>query len=126
MTIESIYENHYLGETYRTGVAYLRATSPRDDRAPRKMGQESLEQQRQMIAEAARGEQTIIVAEFIEYGTERGLRPAFKRLTAFAEETHVQNVLVVHENFLDHRGRWFSYLLSYLNECHLNLVLAEN
>jgi DNA invertase Pin-like site-specific DNA recombinase len=126
MTIESIYENQYRGETYRAGVAYLRVTSPRNDRAPRAVGRESLEQQRQMIAEAARGQRTIIVAEFIDYGTDRGFRPAFKRLAAFAEETRVQEVFVVHENFLDHRERWFHFLMRYLIENDLNLIPAED
>ncbi|KTS55308.1 hypothetical protein NS206_17385 [Microbacterium testaceum] len=62
MHITSIYKEHYLGETYRTGVAYLRARNEEDDRAPRRVGDYSITRQRELIAKAARAEGVIILS----------------------------------------------------------------
>ncbi|KZE43283.1 hypothetical protein [Microbacterium sp. T32] len=75
MHITSIYKEHYLGETYRTGVTYLRARNEEDDRAPRHVGDHSIARQRELIAKAARATGVIIAAEYIEYGDHRGTGP---------------------------------------------------
>jgi DNA invertase Pin-like site-specific DNA recombinase len=104
MTNQSIYSEHYEGTTYRTGVAYLRARSRTDPRPPRKVGRETLDQQREIVAQAARKEQTIIVAEFIDYGTPRGLRPGLEALLDFTTTTHVQNCYLVSRRHLTTRA----------------------
>ena len=96
MEIRSIYTDHYEGTTYRTGVAYLRARSQSDDRAPEGVGVLNLDAQRADIIEFAKGNQMIIVAEFIEHGTDHphGTRPALDRLLKFAEATHPGSCIV--------------------------------
>ncbi|MFB2556749.1 hypothetical protein [Herbiconiux liangxiaofengii] len=103
MTITSIYKEHYQGTTYRTGVAYLRARSRSDPRSPLRVGRDTLDQQRDIIAQAARREQTIIVAEFIDYGILQGLRPGLEALFDFSTTTHVQNCYLVSRRHLTTR-----------------------
>lgn len=125
MQDKSIYKEHYPGETYRAGVAYLRARSPKDDRAPRKIGAYPLDTQRQIIAKAARARQTIIVAEFIEYGDRtKGFRPAFTAAVSFACDTHVPELFAVREEYLTWRHEDFAFLMSYLTESEITLVPA--
>lgn len=101
MNDKSIYKVHYQGTTYWAGVAYLRARSRADDRAPSRNRTLTLNQQRDTIAEAARAMQMIIVAEFIDYGPDRpGLRPGMNALLAFAENTHVRSCLVADHDYV--------------------------
>lgn len=125
MHITSIYEDHYLGETYRAGVAYLRARTPNSDRAPRRIGTYPLDQQRQIIAKAARIEQTIIVAEFVEYGDQAtGFRPAFRQCVSFACETHVPYLFVAREEYLTWRPEDFDLLMRHLADTQIILMPA--
>jgi hypothetical protein len=124
MRPESIYEEQYRGETYRAGVAYLRARSPSDPRAPRKVGAFPLDTQRQIIAKAARANGTIIVAEFIEYGDRRGFRAAFTQAVSFACEMHIRELVTVGDPFLSWRGEDFSFLMGYLKDSEIDFVPA--
>lgn len=125
MQDKSIYKEHYLGETYRAGIAYLRARSHKDDRAPRRIGTYSLDTQRQIIAKAARAQKTIIVAEFIEYGDHaRGLRPAFTAAVALASETCVPVLFTARAEYLTWRRDDFTFLARYLATSEIALVPA--
>jgi DNA invertase Pin-like site-specific DNA recombinase len=60
------------------------------------MGRLTLDQQRQIIATAARTLEMIIVAESVDYGRPRpGLRPGLSALVALAENIHISNCVVV-------------------------------
>ncbi len=124
MNITSIYEEHFHGETYRTGVAYLRARGPDDDRAPRRVGTESLEEQRRLIAQAAREQQTIIVAEFIEYGDQPFTveRSALDSLIALALETGIRECFVLDSRYLASRRSERSTRLKQLSRINLELT----
>jgi hypothetical protein len=125
MNVTSIYKEHYLGETYRVGVAYLRARTPNDDRSPRSIGTYPLNQQREIIAKAARRQQTIIVAEFIEYGDRHpGYRPAFRAATSFACDTHVPILFVAREEYLTRRRDDFPLLMRSLADADITLAPA--
>lgn len=117
MTIASIYSNHYPGETYRFAVAYLRARSPKNHRAPRQVGPETLDEQRRIIAQYAKERRAIIVAEFIDYGDpRRGERHGFERLRGFAARTRVPEVFVVHHDYIDWRHHGFTAKMHRLYE----------
>lgn len=120
----SIYkEDYYRGETFRFSVAYLRARSPQDGRAPRKAGYEPLEEQRQMIAQTARAAKTIIIAEFIDYGpTDPQYHPALDRLCTLAVETGIRTVLTAGERYLHWRKEHFDVLHHQLKQANLTLV----
>ena len=124
MHIRSIYEEHYLGETYRTGVAYLRARQEGDDRAPRRVGDYSLARQREFIAKAARVRGVIIVAEYIEYGDHEGYRPAFTSAVTFMSETHVPDLFVAREESLARRQSDFWLLMTQLIDSQITLNRA--
>jgi len=125
MHITSIYEDHYLGATYRAGIAYLRARAPGDDRAPRRTGTYPLDQQRTIIAHAARVQQTIIVAEIIEYGDRaKGFRPAFRQLGAFMCETHAPYLFVARDEYLAWRAEDHALLTRYLADADITLIPA--
>lgn len=116
MHITSIYKEHYLGETYRAGVAYLRARKEGDDRAPRRVGDYSIARQQEFIAKAARAEGVIIVAEYIEYGDEPGYRPAFTSAVAFISETHVRDLYAARDEYLTWRRKDFHLFMHHLSE----------
>ena len=124
MHIRSIYEEHYLGETYRTGVAYLRARNERDDRAPRRVGDYSLARQRKFIAKAARARGVIIIAEYIEYADHPGYRPAFTSAVTFMSETHVPDLFVAREEYLARRQSDFELFMTLLKDSQIELVTA--
>ena len=126
MHIKSIYEEHYLGETYRTGVAYLRARKEGDDRAPRRVGTYSIARQRELIAKAARAQGVIIVAEYIEYGDEPGYQPAFLQAMAFISETQVPDLFVASERYLTWRTHEWVLLTSYLISNNITLKSASD
>lgn len=127
MQDKSIYTEHYLGETYRAGIAYLRARSSKDDRAPRPVGSHTLDMQRTIIAKAARAARTIIVAEFIEYGHRpKGYRPSFTQAVTFACETQVPDLFVARSEYLTHRHEDFSFLMRHLIENNIALVPAHD
>lgn len=121
MHIRSIYEEHYLGETYRTGVAYLRARNEDDDRAPRLVGDYSLARQREFIAKAARAQGVIIIAEYVEYGDQEGYRPAFTSAVAFMSETHVPDLFVAREEYLSRRQSDFGLFMELLKDSQITL-----
>lgn len=121
----SIYKEHYHGETDRAGVAYLRARSTKDDRAPRRIGTYPLDVQRQIIARAARTARTIIVAEFIEYGDRTpGFRPAFTAAVTFTSETQVQDLFVARDEYLTRRREDYPFLMRYLTDNGITLTAA--
>ena len=124
MHIRSIYEEHYLGETYRTGVAYLRARNEGDDRAPRRVGDYSLARQREFIAKAARAQGVIIIAEYIEYGDQEGYRPAFTSAVTFMSETGVPDLFVAREAYLARRQSDFRLFMETLKNSRIELVTA--
>lgn len=125
MNITSIYEDHYRGETYRFGVAYLRVRSPRDERAPRHLTQYPLDTQRRIIASAAREQHTIIVGEYIEYGDwHHGLRPALNGLLTLAGETHLGTCFVVRESYLATRTADRTFWDTHFALCDIDLVAA--
>ena len=124
MNITSVYEEHYLGETYRTGVAYLRARAEGDDRAPRRVGRYSITRQREIIAKAARAARVIIVAEYIEYGDTPGYRPAFTSMLTFMSETQVPDLFVAREEYLTRRRGERSLLLENLSISNITLTPA--
>lgn len=124
MHIRSIYEEHYLGETYRAGVAYLRARSEEDDRAPRKVGSYSIARQRDIIAKAARAQRVIIVAEYIEYADRPGYRPAFTSAVTFMSETQARDLFVARDDYLTWRSEDYSLFVSYLTSSDITLVPA--
>jgi len=124
MHITSIYKEHYLGETYRTGVAYLRARNEGDDRAPRHVGDHSIARQREFIAKAARADGVIIVAEYIEYGDSRGYRPAFTSAMDFMSETGVPDLFVAREEYLARRQSDFGLFMRTLENSRIELVTA--
>lgn len=124
MHIKSIYEEHYLGETYRTGVAYLRARTEKDDRAPRRVGDYSITRQREFIAKAARAERVIIIAEYIEYGDEPGYQPAFLQAMSFISETQVPDLFVASDEYLTWRCRDVAPFMDYLRTSHVQLITA--
>lgn len=124
MHIKSIYEEHYLGETYRTGIAYLRARKEGDDRSPRRVGTYSIARQREFIAKAARAEGVIIVAEYIEYGDTPGLRPAFTQAMSFASETQVSDLFVVRDEYLTWRRDDRSAFLKYIETSQIRFTPA--
>lgn len=121
MHIRSIYKEHYLGETYRTGVAYPRARNEEDDRAPRRVGDYSLARQREFIAEAARARGVIIVAEYIEYGDHEGYRPAFTSAVTFMSETGVPDLFVAREEYLARRQSDFGLFIDTLKNSQITL-----
>lgn len=124
----SVYkENYYRSETYRFAVCYLRARSPEDTRAPRKVGYESLDEQRQLIAQTARANQTIIVAEFIDYGytTARDC-PGLGRLCEFTAETGIRQVFTTSECFLHQRSDYFEALNNQLFIVDLTPVFCRS
>ncbi len=125
MQDQSIYNEHYLGETYRAGVAYLRARSVADSRAPRRVGSYSLDHQRQIIAKAARTAKTIIVAEYIEFDDHPGFRPMFTQAVVFACETCIPVLFVARETYLTWRQEDFSFLIRYLIESGIALEPAH-
>lgn len=103
MEIKSIYRNHYEGQTYRVGVAYLRARSETDDRSPAKVGVLTVDEQRAQIRAGAQHLRMIIVAEFIEYGTDfvpGGWRPALQRMIRFGKDRGVRECLVAEDAYL--------------------------
>lgn len=63
---QSVYNNHYGGETYRFGVAYLR--QEKEDYEPDFYAGRypSLDEQRKIIADLAIKAQTIVIAEFVD------------------------------------------------------------
>lgn len=124
MHIRSIYKEHYLGETYRTGVAYLRARNEEDDRAPRRVGNYSLARQREFIAKAARAQGVIIIAEYIETGDHAGYRPAFTSAVTFMSETHVPDLFVAHEKYLARRRSDLGLFMETLKNSRIELVTA--
>lgn len=124
MQDKSIYKEHYLGETYRAGVAYLRARDGADDRPPGRVGSYPLDVQRQIIAKAARADRTIIVAEYIEYGDRRGFRPGIVSAAGFASETRIADLYVAREEYLTWRPEDFALLMQYLKDSEVALVPA--
>ena len=126
MHIRSIYEEHYLGETYRTGVAYLRARNEGDDRAPRRVGEHSIARQRELIAKAARANGVIIIAEYIEYGDHEGYRPAFTSAVTFMSETGVPDLFVAREEYLARRQSDFGLFMETLKNSQITLTPAIN
>lgn len=124
MHYTSIYKEHYRGETYRAGVAYLRARNGADDRPPKRIGTYPLDLQRQIIAKAARAEKTIIVAEYIEYGDSPGFRPAFTSAVRFASETLIPDLYVAREEYLTWRHEDHALLMRYLIDSEITLVPA--
>mgnify|MGYP000724010795 CR=1 FL=1 len=121
MHITSIYKEHYLGETYRTGVAYLRAHNEGDDRAPRRVGDYSIARQREFIAKAARARGVIIIAEYIEYGDSPGYRPAFTSAVTFMSETGVRGPFVAREEYLARRQSDFGLFIETLKDSEITL-----
>lgn len=112
MNIKSIYEEHYLGMTYRTGVAYLRARSRQSDKPPLGLERLTLDEQRHIIAQAARKRETLIVAEFIDYGPRDMAREALQAALAFAETTHIPDLIAVDRDWISkrsERGYWSTY-----------------
>lgn len=126
MQDKSIYKEHYLGETYRAGVAYLRVRSADDNRSPRRVGVYPLDVQRQIIAQAARTDKAIIVAEFIEFGDRPGFRPLFTRAVAFAEETRVPVLYAAREEYLTWRRDDFPFLMRYLIDSGIEFTPAQD
>jgi DNA invertase Pin-like site-specific DNA recombinase len=126
MHIRSIYEEHYLGETYRTGVAYLRARKEGDDRAPRMVGDYSLARQRELIAKAARAQGVIISAEYIEYADYPGDRPAFTSMVTFMSETGVPDLFVAREEYLARRQSDFGLFMTLLRDSQITLNPATD
>lgn len=124
MHIRSIYKEHYLGETYRTGVAYLRVRNKGDDRAPRRVGDYPLARQRELIAKAARAQGVIIVAEYIEYADYPGYRPAFTSAVTFMSETGVPDLFVAREEYLARRQSDFGLFMTLLKNSQIELVTA--
>lgn len=124
MHIRSIYKEHYLGETYRTGVAYLRVRNEGDDRAPRRVGDYSIYRQREFIAKAARANGVIIVAEYIECGDHEGYRPAFTSAVTFMSETGVPDLFVAREEYLARRQIDFGLFMETLKNSQIELVTA--
>lgn len=124
MQDKSIYKEHYRGETYRAGIAYLRARNGADDRPPKRIGTYPLDLQRQIIAKAARAEKTIIVAEYIEYGDSPGFRPAFTSAVRFACETCVPLLFAARDEYLTWRPEDYSFLMRYLIDSDITLVPA--
>lgn len=88
----SIYNNHYGGETYRFGVAYLRQEQEDYEPAFYAGRYPSLEEQREIIADLAMKAETIVIAEFVDncgpIATEE--RIGLFRLLEFWRETHPQ------------------------------------
>lgn len=126
MHIKSIYEEHYLGETYRTGVAYLRARKEGDDRVPRRVGTYSIARQREFIAKAARADGVIIIAEYIEYGDYEGYRPAFTSAVSFMSETGVPDLFVAREEYLARRRSDFRLFMTLLIDSQITLITATD
>ncbi|SIS10530.1 recombinase family protein [Microbacterium sp. RURRCA19A] len=126
MHITSIYKEHYLGETYRTGVAYLRARREGDGRAPRRVGTYSLARQREFIAKAARAKGVIIIAEYIEYGDREGYRPAFTSAVTFMSETGVPDLFVAREEYLARRPSDFRLFMRLLIDSQITLNPATD
>lgn len=90
---ESIYINHYPGETYRFGVAYLRSESPPgQDEATDDLP--SLAEQRAIIGRLALEAEAIVIAEFIDHcgPIKSAERPGWNELLTFYRETHPQVV----------------------------------
>ena len=121
MHITSIYKEHYLGETYRTGVAYLRARREGDDRAPRRVGDYSLARQREFIAKAVRARGVVIIAEHIEYADYEGYRPAFTSAVTFMSETGVPDLFVAREEYLARRPSDFRLFMTLLIDSQITL-----
>ena len=89
---ESIYTNHYEGETYRFGVAYLREEEQGYDPDSYPEEYPSLKRQRRIIEQLAQKAQTLVIAEFIDHC---GPLPAEQRdglseLLDFWHDTHPQ------------------------------------
>ncbi|MBC9954719.1 hypothetical protein ICM05_08690 [Leucobacter sp. cx-42] len=99
---QSIYTNHYEGETYRFGVSYLRE-EPADHVADLYAEKyPSLDEQRRIIEQLAQEAQTLIIAEFID---RCGQSPAEERegitdLFTFWHNTHPQVLFAASEDVL--------------------------
>ena len=89
---QSVYNNHYGGETYRFGVAYLR--QEKEDYEPDFYAGRypSLDEQRKIIADLSIKAQTIVIAEFIDNCGPIAVedRLGLFRLLEFWRETHPQ------------------------------------
>ena len=89
---QSVYNNHYGGETYRFGVAYLR--QEKEDYEPDFYAGRypSLDEQRKIIADLAIKAQTIVIAEFVDNCGPIAVenRLGLFRLLEFWRETHPQ------------------------------------
>ncbi len=102
LTYESIYDNHYEGETYRFGVAYLREEASGHDPDEYTEPYPSLEDQRRIIERLAHAAETLVIAEFID---QCGQIPALDRaglsdLLDFWHDTHPQVMFAATEDVL--------------------------
>lgn len=98
---ESIYDNHYAGDTYRFGVAYLRQETD-DQLDSYAEPYPDLEQQRRVIEGLADTAQTLIIAEFIDQcgAIPAEDRPALGALLDFWHDTHPAVVFAASEAVL--------------------------
>lgn len=99
---QSIYTNHYEGETYRFGVAYLREVPAGHVADLYAEKYPSLDEQRLIIEQLAQEAQTLIIAEFID---RCGQSPAEERegitdLFTFWHNTHPQVLFAASEDVL--------------------------
>lgn len=114
-----IYEPHHEGDTYRFGVAYLRAeTGALNDAADEyESSYPDLEEQRHVIQGLARAAETLIIAEFIDDcgPIEAEQRPALSDLLDFWHERHPSVMFAASERVLafdTHDSFWFRAALS--------------
>ena len=99
---QSVYNNHYGGETYRFGVAYLRQEQEDYEPAFYAGRYPSLEEQREIIADLSIKAQTIVIAEFIDNCGPIAVedRLGLFRLLEFWRETHPQVMFAATQDVL--------------------------
>ena len=99
---QSVYNNHYGGETYRFGVAYLRQEQEDYEPAFYAGRDPTLEEQREIIADLAIKAQTIVIAEFVDNCGPIAVenRLGLFRLLEFWRETHPQVMFAATQDVL--------------------------
>jgi len=102
LNYDPLYEPHFEGDTYRFGVAYLRAEAVELNEDEHEDPYPDLDEQRHIITSLARAAETLIVAEFVDDcgPIEAESRPALSELLDFWHDTHPAVMFAASERVL--------------------------
>lgn len=102
LNYEPLYEPHHEGDTYRFGVAYLRAEAADPSCDEYEGPYPDLDEQRRIITGLARAAETLIIAEFVDDcgPIEAESRPALSELLDFWHDTHPSVMFAASERVL--------------------------